>query len=87
MSNRRYARWARATRCARHSAGRDSSELSSGYRGLTALAGRSIGAPGGRAGAGRGLLVRMSPSARRHNAFVGNLTQLLVLRLAGRAIV
>ena len=32
-------------------------------------------------------IVEMSPIGRRHNAFVGNLTQLLVLRLAGRAIV
>jgi Uma2 family endonuclease len=35
----------------------------------------------------KGEIVEMSPIGRRHNAFVGNLTQLLVLRLAGRAIV
>jgi len=35
----------------------------------------------------RGEIVEMSPIGRRHVAFVDNLTQLLVLRLAGRAIV
>jgi len=35
----------------------------------------------------RGEIVQMSPIGRRHFAFVNNLTQLLVLRLAGRAIV
>ena len=35
----------------------------------------------------RGEIVEMSPPGRRHVAFVDNLTQLLVLRLAGRAIV
>jgi Uma2 family endonuclease len=35
----------------------------------------------------KGEIVEMAPIGRRHNAFVGNLTQLLVLRLAGRAIV
>jgi len=35
----------------------------------------------------KGEIVEMSPIGRRHNAFVGNLTQLLVTRLAGRAIV
>jgi Uma2 family endonuclease len=35
----------------------------------------------------RGEIVEMSPIGRRHNAFVGNLNQLLVMRLAGRAIV
>jgi Uma2 family endonuclease len=35
----------------------------------------------------KGEIVEMSPIGRRHNAFVGNLNQLLVMRLAGRAIV
>jgi Uma2 family endonuclease len=35
----------------------------------------------------KGEIVEMSPPGRRHIAFVDNLTQLLVLRLAGRAIV
>lgn len=35
----------------------------------------------------RGEIVEMSPIGRRHVAFVDNLTQLLVTRLAGRAIV
>jgi Uma2 family endonuclease len=35
----------------------------------------------------RGEIVTMSPIGRRHVAFVNNLTQLLVMRLAGRAIV
>jgi Uma2 family endonuclease len=35
----------------------------------------------------RGEIVEMSPIGRRHAAFVDNLTQLLVTRLAGRAIV
>ena len=35
----------------------------------------------------RGEIVQMSPPGRRHIAFVDNLTQLLVRRLAGRAIV
>jgi len=35
----------------------------------------------------RGEIVEMSPIGRRHVAFVNNLTQLLVMRLAGRAIV
>ncbi len=35
----------------------------------------------------RGEIVEMSPPGRRHVAFVNNLTQLLVLRLAGHAIV
>ena len=35
----------------------------------------------------RGEIVTMSPPGRRHVAFVNNLTQLLVMRLAGRAIV
>ncbi len=35
----------------------------------------------------RGEIVEMSPPGRRHVAFVNNLTQLLVSRLAGRAIV
>jgi Uma2 family endonuclease len=35
----------------------------------------------------RGEIIEMSPPGRRHIAFVNNLTQLLVLRLAGRAIV
>ena len=34
-----------------------------------------------------GEIVEMSPIGRFHRAFVGNLTQLLILRLAGRAIV
>jgi Uma2 family endonuclease len=35
----------------------------------------------------RGEIVQMSPPGRRHVAFVDNLTQLLVMKLAGRAIV
>jgi Uma2 family endonuclease len=35
----------------------------------------------------RGEIVQMSPIGRRHSAFVGNLTQLLAVRLAGRAFV
>ena len=35
----------------------------------------------------RGEIVEMSPIGRRHHAFVTNLTQILVTRLAGRAIV
>jgi Uma2 family endonuclease len=35
----------------------------------------------------RGEIVEMSPIGRRHKAFVGNLNQLLALRLAGRAVV
>src|SRR5215813_6167875 len=35
----------------------------------------------------RGEIIEMSPIGRRHTAFVGNLTQLLVVRLAGRALV
>ena len=35
----------------------------------------------------RGEIVQMSPIGRRHHAFVTNLTQILVTRLAGRAIV
>ena len=35
----------------------------------------------------KGEIVRMSPIGRHHVAFVNNLTQLLVTRLAGRAIV
>jgi len=35
----------------------------------------------------RGEIVEMSPIGRRHYAFVNNFTQLLVVRLAGRAIV
>ena len=35
----------------------------------------------------RGEIIEMSPPGRRHVAFVDNLNQLLVLRLAGRAIV
>lgn len=35
----------------------------------------------------RGEIVEMSPIGRRHYAFVNNLTQVLVVRLAGRAIV
>ncbi|MGH7390639.1 MAG: Uma2 family endonuclease [Candidatus Rokuibacteriota bacterium] len=35
----------------------------------------------------RGEIVEMSPIGRRHRAFVGNLNQLLAVRLAGRAIV
>ena len=35
----------------------------------------------------RGEIVEMSPPGRRHKAFAGNLNQLLVTRLAGRAIV
>jgi Uma2 family endonuclease len=35
----------------------------------------------------RGEIVMMSPIGKRHVAFVDNLTQLLVLRLAGRAII
>jgi putative restriction endonuclease len=35
----------------------------------------------------RGEIVEMSPIGRRHRAFVGNLNQLLAVRLAGRAVV
>ena len=35
----------------------------------------------------RGEIVEMSPIGARHIAFVNNLTQLLVMRLGGRAIV
>ena len=35
----------------------------------------------------RGEIVEMSPIGRRHQAFVDNMTQLLTLRIAGRAIV
>jgi len=35
----------------------------------------------------QGEILQMSPPARRHAAFVGNLTQLLAVRLAGRALV
>ncbi len=35
----------------------------------------------------QGQIVEMSPPGRRHVAFIDNLTQLLVMRLAGRAIV
>src|SRR5690348_7860929 len=35
----------------------------------------------------RGEIVEMSPPGRRHRAFVGNLSQLLVMRLSGRAVV
>lgn len=35
----------------------------------------------------KGEIVEMSPIGRRHRAFVGNLNQLLVVRLAGRAVV
>jgi Uma2 family endonuclease len=35
----------------------------------------------------RGEIVKMSPAGRRHHAFVDNLTQLLAVRLADRAIV
>ena len=35
----------------------------------------------------RGEIVQMSPIGRRHYAFVNNLNQLLIVRLAGRAIV
>jgi len=35
----------------------------------------------------RGEIVEMSPIGRRHYAFVNNLAQLLIVRLAGRAIV
>ncbi|HEU4371820.1 MAG TPA: Uma2 family endonuclease [Methylomirabilota bacterium] len=35
----------------------------------------------------RGEIVEMSPIGRRHRAFVGNLAQLLIVRLAGRALV
>jgi Uma2 family endonuclease len=35
----------------------------------------------------KGEIVEMSPIGRRHKAFVGNLAQLLMVRLAGRAIV
>ena len=35
----------------------------------------------------RGEIVEMSPIGRRHRAFVGNLNQLLAVRLAGHAIV
>lgn len=35
----------------------------------------------------KGEIIEMSPIGRRHRAFVGNLNQLLAVRLAGRAIV
>src|SRR5207249_6598112 len=35
----------------------------------------------------RGEIVEMSPPGRRHRAFVDNLTQLLTVRVAGRAMV
>ena len=35
----------------------------------------------------KGEIVEMSPIGRRHKAFVGNLNQLLAVRLAGRALV
>jgi Uma2 family endonuclease len=35
----------------------------------------------------RGEIIKMSPPGRRHQAFVDNLTQLLAVRIAGRAIV
>ena len=35
----------------------------------------------------RGEIIRMSPPGRRHVAFVNNLTEMLVLRLAGRGVV
>jgi Uma2 family endonuclease len=35
----------------------------------------------------RGEIVEMSPPGRRHKAFVGNLSQLLTVRLLGRAVV
>jgi Uma2 family endonuclease len=35
----------------------------------------------------KGEIVEMSPIGRRHKAFVGNLNQLLAVRLAGRAVV
>ena len=35
----------------------------------------------------KGEIVEMSPIGRRHKAFVGNLAQLLMVRLAGRAVV
>ena len=35
----------------------------------------------------RGDIIEMSPIGRRHQAFVDNLSQLLILRIAGRAIV
>jgi len=35
----------------------------------------------------RGEIVEMSPIGKRHRAFVDNLTELLIVRLAGRAIV
>jgi len=35
----------------------------------------------------RGEVVEMPPPGRRHRAFVGNLNQLLVVRLSGRAVV
>ena len=35
----------------------------------------------------QGEIVEMSPSGRRHKAFVANLAQLLIVRLAGRAAV
>jgi Uma2 family endonuclease len=35
----------------------------------------------------RGEIVEMSPIGRRHKAFVGNLAQLLIVRLTGRALV
>jgi Uma2 family endonuclease len=40
-----------------------------------------------RVGLIKGEIVEMSPIGRRHKAFVGNLNQLLVVRLAGRAVV
>jgi len=43
--------------------------------------------PGDRVELIRGEIVEMSPIGRRHVAFVDNLTELLVVRLAGRAIV
>jgi Uma2 family endonuclease len=35
----------------------------------------------------RGEIITMSPQGRRHRAFIDNLTQLLITRLGGRAIV
>ena len=43
--------------------------------------------PGDRVELIRGEIIEMSPIGRRHVAFVNNFTQLLVMRLAGRAIV